>query len=111
MDLSVLQIPDSAVYEARGSSRRTAREVITFYEHDFQSSHRGVAGHPAASDSSSNHEDVEVFVRGFSHSHPCVEERARAAMIAGGQCGSIGNLTARFGYPPFGYANIIRHEQ
>jgi hypothetical protein len=57
--LAVLEVADSAVNEARRSTRRAAGEIIPLYESYTEAAHRRIAGDAATGDAATNHEQVE----------------------------------------------------
>ena len=67
MKLPVLEISDSAVYQARGTPRRTAREIVALDQRDSQPAHRCVPRDSAAGDPAPDHQQVEFFFRDSGH--------------------------------------------
>ena len=104
MKLSVLQISNPAVNEARRTARSATREVVALDQRDPEPAHGGVARHTAAGNPAADHEQIEFFCEEFSHS---------LLMSGGGVTDqeSIRNLTARFGYRASPRPGIIRHEE
>jgi hypothetical protein len=55
VELGVFQVADSPVHQARRAAGGSAGEIIALDECDAESAHRGIAGNPAAGDSSPNY--------------------------------------------------------
>lgn len=63
VEIPVLEISQPTMYEARRAARRTAREIILFYEGDAHSTQRSIARDAAARDAAADNEDVEFVAR------------------------------------------------
>src|SRR5437762_12147227 len=103
MELAMLQVSDTAVNQPRRTSRRPAREIVSFDKCDSQSAHRGVARDSATGNPPTDHENIEFLCGESSHFPPMASWRVTTR--------SIRNLTARFGYRAFTSGGILQVEQ
>src|SRR2546423_8197901 len=103
MELAMLQVSDPAMNQSRRTSRRPAREIVSFDECHAEAAHRGVTCDSATGNPATDHENIE-FLCGES-SHFLAMARWRLTRR------SIRNLTARFGYRAIRSGSIVRVEE